>query len=96
MRTKEGLLVHTRFLLHVQTLHSHSSVFNNAPLVHLLSNAMNHKHDVRGLRGSVLRGGLLHIAPMEPCAAAGGWNTNEDEQPFTLHDHMTTVYTREL
>lgn len=52
---------------------SHASVFDDAILVHLLSNAMNHEHDVCGLRGFIVERGLLHIAAVQSSAAAGGW-----------------------
>lgn len=52
---------------------SHSSVFDNASYVHLLSDPMNDEDNVCGLRGSVLRRGLLDVTPMEPRSTAGGW-----------------------
>lgn len=51
---------------------SHSSVFNNASFVHLLSDPVNHEDDVCRLRRSVLRRGLLDETPMEPRSTAGG------------------------
>lgn len=55
----------------------HSSVFDDATLVHLLPDPVDHKHNVRGLRGAVLWGGLLHVPSMEPRAAAGDWRGSE-------------------
>lgn len=63
---------------------SHSSVFNNASLVHLLSNPMNHKNNVCSLRGSVLGRGLFNITPVEPCSTAGGWQRREDRVGLLL------------
>lgn len=49
----------------------HSSVFDDASLVHLLPNPVDHEDNVGGLRGAVLRRGLLHVTSMEPRATAG-------------------------
>lgn len=51
---------------------SHSSVFNDASLVHLLSDPVDHKDHVCRLRGSVLGWGFLDVASVEPCSTAGG------------------------
>lgn len=55
------------------TVNSHAGVPDDAALVHLLADAMHHKHNVGSFRWGVLWCCLLHIPPMETGPAAGGW-----------------------
>lgn len=50
----------------------HASVFDDTILVHLLSNAMDHEHNVCGLRGFIVQRGLFHKAAVQSGATAGG------------------------
>ena len=57
----------------IRFAHLHSSVLDDAALVHLLPNAVDNKDHVSSLGRPVFEGGLLHVATMEPRPTARGW-----------------------
>lgn len=51
---------------------SHGCVFYNSSLVHLLSDAMHNKHDMRSLRGLVFQRGFFYVTSMKSGPTTGG------------------------